>query len=130
MKPLATPLNSLPFTLTDCILIPIRAHHYERIVKRDIRYFQAEGNWVDLFTTTHMYRLSTNIGQIQAQLDKQQFVRISRRHLVNIDRTCGLRGSELLIDDEPLPIGRQYRTALLSVLPILRMKAEPETEAI
>ncbi|MEZ0540929.1 LytTR family transcriptional regulator DNA-binding domain-containing protein [Fibrella arboris] len=109
--------------LDQCVFIPVRVQQYERVLKEQIQFFQAEGSWVDLFTTLRTYRLSTNIGQVALQVDPTQFVRVSRRHIVNIQRVRALSGNELFVDDTPLLVGKQYRAGLIERLPIIRMKA-------
>jgi DNA-binding LytR/AlgR family response regulator len=129
-SPSAEPLLNLD-DMDDCVFIPIRVHHYERVRKRDIIYFQAEGNWVDLVTTTQTYRLSTNIGQIVEQIDTAQFIRISRQHVVNLHRVTALLGNDLRIDaDVLLPIGRKHRSDVIERLPILRMKADATRQTV
>jgi DNA-binding LytR/AlgR family response regulator len=110
--------------MTDCVFIPVGLQRYERVQLDQIRYFQAEGNWVDLFTTNRSYRLSTNIGQIETQLNDRLFVRVSRRHIVNVCRVTAIYGNDVVIDNDALPIGKQYRATLVERLPILRTKAE------
>jgi DNA-binding LytR/AlgR family response regulator len=110
--------------LYDFVFVPVHAQRYERILKGDILYLQAEGNRVDLITTTQTYRLSTNIGQIVEQLDERQFIRISRQHVVNLHRVMALLGNDLRVDDVLLPIGRKHRAEVIERLPILRMKAD------
>lgn len=110
--------------MDSCVFIPVHAQRYERVVKDQIRFFQAEGNWVDLVTTQKKYRLSTNIGQVALQLSVNQFVRISRRHIINIQRITALYGNQVYVDGDALLIGKQYRTALIDRLPIIRMKAD------
>ena len=108
--------------LTDCVFVITTHQRYEKIVRDEILYLQAEGSWVDIVTMKKSYRLSTNLGTVEPQLDPAFFGRISRKHIVNLHHIDSLQGNELKIQGKSLLMGRQYRETLLSRLPILRTK--------
>jgi DNA-binding LytR/AlgR family response regulator len=113
---------STPVLLTDCVFVVTTNQHYEKIAKNDILYLQAEGSWVDIVTVEKNYRLSTNLGSVEPQLDADYFGRVSRRHIVNLHHVNALRGNQLFVQGIEILIGKQYREGLLSRLPILRTK--------
>jgi DNA-binding LytR/AlgR family response regulator len=119
------PLMSTPVLLTDSVFVVTTSQRYEKIAKNDILYVQAEGSWVDIVTADKTYRLSTNLGQIEPQLDTKYFERVSRKYIVNLHHIEAVHGSQLFIRDMNILIGKQYRDGLLSRLPILRTKFEP-----
>jgi two-component system LytT family response regulator len=51
----------------------------------DILYFEADRNYITLHTATHPYLLYTSLSQLEQQLDPQEFTRINRSCLVNLD---------------------------------------------
>lgn len=118
------PLLSMPVLLADCVFVVTTNQRYQKIAKNDILYVQAEGSWADIVTVSKTYRLSTNLGQLEAQLDAGFFSRISRKHIVNIHHITALEGSQLFVQDVVMLIGPQYREALLNRLPILRTRVE------
>jgi DNA-binding LytR/AlgR family response regulator len=115
---------STPVLLADCVFVVTTSQRYEKIAKHDLLYVQAEGSWVDIVTVDRTYRLSTNLGQIEVQLNTDQFRRVSRKHIVNLHHITALHGSQLFVQNMEILIGRQYREGLLSQLPILRTRIE------
>ncbi len=110
--------------LGDCVFVVTKSQRYQKIAKNDILYVRAEGSWVDIVTTEKTYRLSTNLGQLEPQLDARCFWRVSRSHIVNLHHITALHGGQLLVQGVEILIGRQYRDGLLSQLPILRTRIE------
>lgn len=113
---------STPVQLPDCVFVFTSRQRYEKIARQNILYIQAEGAWVDIVTSAKTYRLSTNLGTIEQQLNDDTFCRVSRKHIVNLHHIESLRGNELQIQDRPVLIGRHYRDHLLSRLPILQTR--------
>ncbi len=114
----------MPVSLPDCVFVITTNQRYQKIAKSDILYVQAEGSWVDIITVGKTYRLSTNLGQVEPQLDAQFFSRVSRKHIVNLDHITAIQGGQLFIGEVAVLIGKQYRELLLSRLPILRTRIE------
>ncbi len=115
---------STQLLLTDCVFVITTRQHYEKINKRDIVFIQAEGAWVDIITAHRTYRLATNLGTVEPQLDTETFSRVSRKHIVNLCHIDWLQGNELSVSGRSVLIGPQYRENLLRRLPILRTKIE------
>lgn len=114
----------MPISLPDSVFVVTTNQRYQKIAKSDILYVQAEGSWVDIVTVDKTYRLSTNLGQVEPQLDAQFFSRVSRKHIVNLDHITAIQGGQLFIGEVAVLIGKQYRESLLSRLPILRTRIE------
>ncbi|WP_026308983.1 LytR/AlgR family response regulator transcription factor [Spirosoma spitsbergense] len=112
----------MPVSLPDCVFVVTTNQRYQKIAKGDILYVQAEGSWVDIVTADKTYRLSTNLGQVEPQLDANSFSRVSRKHIVNLHHITAIQGGQLFIGEVAVLIGKQYREPLLSQLPILRTK--------
>lgn len=111
-----------PVHLIDSVFVVTKHQRYEKIHRHDILYVQAEGSWVDIITLNRTYRLATNLGTIEAQLDAENFSRVSRKHIVNLCHIDSLQGNEVMIGSTAVAVGPQYREALWSRLPILRTK--------
>lgn len=116
--------------IMNSVFIADRPQRYERVFKMDILYAQAEGAWVDVVTAKKTYNLSTNLGTIEPQLDPAYFLRVSRKHVINVHRVEAIQGNLLLVAGHQILMGRQFRTALLERLPILKTKFLVGTNAI
>ncbi|GAB3983307.1 hypothetical protein GCM10028806_56380 [Spirosoma terrae] len=115
---------STPVLLLNSVFVVTTNQRYQKIAKHDILYVQAEGSWVDIVTMEKTYRLSTNLGQLESQLDDEIFCRVSRKHIINLNHISAIQGGLLFVWDTEILIGKQYREALISRLPILRTKAD------
>lgn len=83
-------LNTLLASLgksKDCfpkrILVKERQRQYFVAVS-DIFYFEADGNYIHLFTISKKHTIHGTLGQLETQLDPADFVRINRSNIVNL----------------------------------------------
>lgn len=89
-----------------------------RIPIGDIRYLEAAGNYVALHTHDGEHLKRTTLKAMEEMLDSRQFRRISRKHIVNLDRIQSIRSTEpkggvvTLNDDTSLTTSRRYKAAL------------------
>lgn len=110
--------------LSTSIFVPEKEQRYEKIQFRDVLFFQAEGSWVDIMTIHGLknYRISTNLGNIEPQLNSNFFVRVSRKYIINIHRIVAIQGNIVVVGEEEIVMGKQYKDNLIIKLPILRTK--------
>lgn len=84
----------------------------------DIDWFEASANYVALHVGRETHLLRTTMSALEPKLDPQQFVRIQRSTMVNVERIKELqpwnRGEQVLIlkDGTELTLGRVYRSKL------------------
>jgi hypothetical protein len=84
----------------------------------DIERLEAMGNYVNLHVRGHAYPLRSTMSVIEAKLDPQQFVRIHRSHIVNLDFLVEIQPLDTgdatlkLRDGTAVPCSRNYRSAL------------------
>lgn len=104
--------------MTDCVL---ELEHKERhfcfktegnrisLLLSDILYFEAEGNYLILFSKEGQYRFRSTITSVENTLSGSGFIRIHKGFLVN-QAAVRLWGSEKvqLTGDSMLPIGKSY----------------------
>lgn len=117
--------------------LPARLHPHDRVTVRsqgrisfvntaEINWICAADNYVELHVgdTTHLLR--TTIAALANRLRRNRFVRISRSHLVNLDRVKEIRSrshgdySVILQDGTRLPGTRNYRHHLARSLDMPR----------
>ena len=110
--------------LSECIFVSGKNQCYEKVSYLNILFFRAAGGWVDLITNQgkKVYRISTNLGCVQPQLNPSVFVRVSRKHIINIHHVVAVQGNTVFVEDEEILMGIQYKADLMVRLPILRTK--------
>jgi two-component system, LytTR family, response regulator len=89
-----------------------------RLALADIRWLQAERDYVRVHMTGHTHLVNAMLGEIEKALDENVFLRIHRSMIVRKDKVRAiLRGRfstpVLELDDgQRLPVGRKYRDAV------------------
>ncbi len=78
----------------------------------DILYFEADGNYLKLFSKTGQYRFRSTITSVENTLTNCGFIRIHKGFLIN-QAAVRLFGSEKaeLFDGTMLPVGKSYTKA-------------------
>jgi two-component system LytT family response regulator len=88
----------------------------------DVDWFQAAANYVALHLSGREHLMRDTIASLESKLDPDQFVRIHRSSIVNLDRVRELspwvRGEQVLTltDGTSLPVGRAFRNRLRRLL--------------
>jgi two-component system, LytTR family, response regulator len=91
-----------------------------RLALSDIRWLEAERDFVRVHMNGHTHLVSAMLGEMEEALEEKEFLRVHRSAIVRKDRVRAvLRGRfsapVLELDDgHRLPVGRKYRDAVLS----------------
>lgn len=94
----------------------------KKIPYDDVLWIKTEGNYSIIYTTNKRYILKLSLKKVLVQLPKSHFIQIQRAFIValskieDIDTTT----NEVIINEEKLPLGRNYRDELLGRLQILK----------
>lgn len=77
----------------------------------DIIYISASGNYLDIVTRDQTYLMRGTLKVIEGQLERDQFVRIHRSHLVRLDAIATASRNEMVVrlcNGMTLRIGESY----------------------
>lgn len=128
VEPTATfsPDSASEKSSSEFIFIPDN-YEYRKIKFADIVYLEADGSYVTIKTTNNKYQLSINLKNLVEQMPANDFIRISRKHIVNRAYIERINGSSLLLIDRMkheirLPFSKRKRTEILSQLPVIKIK--------
>ncbi len=80
---------------------------------QSIRYLKAAGNYVEVNTVDKAYTVYGSLGDFLARLPVQNFCRIHRSYIVNLDRVTSMATRELEVGTQKLPISATYKRALI-----------------
>lgn len=84
----------------------------------EVDWFEASGNYVTIRAGNEVHLLRETMNALEAKLDPEQFLRIHRSAIVNLDRVKELRpwfrGERVLLlgNGVQLTVGRAYRKKL------------------
>lgn len=83
-------------------------YDYYKLAYADIIYIESESEYV-FFHTPHNKIISLmSLKQLVKDLPKEQFSRVHRSYIVNINHVKALKGKQLLVGNNSIPIGNQY----------------------
>jgi len=88
-----------------------------RIKLSDIMYFEADSNYVNIFTTITTYHYRESLGVLEKQLSSKGFIRIHKGYLINQQFVYAIRYNEVELSNKGLlPIGRTNRENVRKLL--------------
>ena len=80
-----------------------------RISHIDINYIQSWGNYLKFFLRDGNIKIvRKTIKDVESELPSNQFLRIHKSYIVNINHVKSIEGSQIKLEDLQLPIGKSY----------------------
>jgi len=106
--------------LEDCVFIK-KNNILERVEINDIEFIQSEGNYCVISTEKKKYALKMSLIKVRKMLDSHRFVRVNKRHIINMSliSSIDLSTSQIKINEDNFSIGRTYKEGLLKRLKTL-----------
>ncbi len=92
---------------------------YVNVNSKDILYFEALSDYINIYTTTNRYTISSTMRSIESKLPSTEFIRVHRSFIVRIDKVTILEEGHLFIRDKSIPISKSYKKELMKVLSFL-----------
>lgn len=108
---------------SDSIFVPNR-HTFVRIKKKDIYMVVADGSYIKIYLKDKKYQLSTNLKNFIAQLDDPDFLRISRKYLINTNHVHEINGNAVYVGEYEALLTKANRQEMLKKFPILKTKIQ------
>jgi len=108
----ATPTN--PKTNEKAYMLINSEHKVLKVKYADIRYIESMREYAAYHTTTQGRILSLkSLKQLEKDLPVQQFIRIHKSHIINVDFVNALEGNMVIIGKDKLPIGASYKEQVM-----------------
>ena len=80
-----------------------------RIAHADINYVQSWGNYLKVFLRDQNIKIvRKTIKVVESELPSDQFLRIHKSYIVNMNHIVAIEGNHIKINDQILPIGKSY----------------------
>lgn len=91
-----------------------RQNDYLKVALNEILWIEADRSYSNIHLSgDRTMTISFNLAVVERELPRNDFVRIHRSSIVNLQHVVALSGNCLRIDNQLLTIGREYRNALL-----------------
>lgn len=87
-----------------------------RILLADVVIIEGMKEYIRIITPKRRYVTKFSIGQMEQLLPASRFLRIHRSFIVSLDNIEAYTATEVEIAGQSLPIGRNYKDAVLAVL--------------
>lgn len=107
----------------------IRAKHFftkvgnklRRIHLSDVRFIEVEGKYSAIHVGERKYNVKASLKDLLLKLPTEDFVRVSRNYVINIDRVTHIDTFQFVIkiDNDEIPISRTYKDELMKRIQLL-----------
>ena len=101
-------------------------HKLVRVETGDIRYVEALGDYVNIYTGPERHTVYTTMKELETKLPPRDFARVHRKYIVRVDRITAIETDSVVVNtgrasEGPeglltVPIGSSYKGTLLSRL--------------
>ena len=92
---------------------------WNKLDLREVKYFQAMGDYVRIFTHGKNYMVYKTMKVLMKNLPKGKFVRVHRSYIVNISHIDNIGDNMIVINKEVIPISDRYKNAFMEHLNLL-----------
>lgn len=87
-----------------------------KIFEKDILFIESRKEYISIVTPGKSYLTKFTLSDMQQQLQDKPFLRIHRSYLVAIEKLTAFNAVSVEIGEHKLPVGRNYREMVQSVL--------------
>lgn len=92
-----------------------------RIHLNDVRFIEVEGKYSAIHVGERKYNVKASLKDLLLKLPTEDFVRVSRNYVINIDRVTHIDTFQFVIkiDNDEIPISRTYKDELMKRIQLL-----------
>lgn len=95
-------------TINDSLFLK-KDHHFQRVRFEHILWLKADSNYTEIHTTMNTFVYSMLMKKLEAILPGDRFFRIHRSYIINKESISGFEGNHVLIQQEKIPVSKQFR---------------------
>ena len=118
-------INSLPVQ-SAIVFITVNSR-YERVDVTEIRCIEAVGTSVRLYLSAQkVVKIGVNLSHFLSQIPQHFFIRVSRKHLVNIHHIEAIEGNYIFLESSQIRISRRLHPQVMEQIPIIRTRSVKE----
>jgi len=98
---------------TDYIFVKVK-HRIIKVHYSDILWVEAYDNYSFIVTAEQKYLVSSTLKDMEQKLPPQNFVRVHRSYIANLDKIEALEENSVVFAKGDIPIGKSYKKTLMS----------------
>ena len=88
----------------------------EKIGLKDILYIESMGNYVNIFTTGKKIIAYLTLKSMENRLPPDEFIKVHQSFIIPFTRIEFIEGNQIKLRDNTVPIGRNYRDAVMKMV--------------
>lgn len=88
----------------------------EKIEIKEILYIESMGNYVNIYTEDKKIVAYLTLKGLESQLPPNEFIKIHQSFLVACSKIKTIEGNQVLLNNKPLPISRNYKEAVMQMV--------------
>ena len=77
------------------------------VLQEKIRYVESYDGYAEFTVDTQKFRKDSSLDELETVLDERLFIRISRKHIVNLRWITSYKGNKVYIEDEVFTVSRR-----------------------
>ena len=114
-------LEELANNKTRATLLHQVGNKLRRIHLNDVRFIEVEGKYSAIHVGEQKYNVKASLKDLLLKLPQEDFVRVSRNFVINIDRVTHIDTFQFVIkiDQDEIPISRTYKDELMKRIQLL-----------
>ncbi|WP_242923684.1 LytR/AlgR family response regulator transcription factor [Pontibacter liquoris] len=97
----------------DYIFVKVK-HRIIKVHYSDILWVEAYDNYSFIVTADQKYLVSSTLKDMEQKLPSQNFVRVHRSYIANLDKIEALEENSVVFAKGDIPIGKSYKKTLMS----------------
>lgn len=98
---------------SDYIFVKVK-HRIIKVHYSDILWVEAYDNYSFIVTADQKYLVSSTLKDMEQKLPSQNFVRVHRSYIANLDKIEALEENSVVFGKGDVPIGKSYKKTLMS----------------
>ena len=98
---------------SDYIFVKVK-HRIIKVHYSDILWVEAYDNYSFIVTSDQKYLVSSTLKDMEQKLPSQNFVRVHRSYIANLDKIEALEENSVVFAKGDIPIGKSYKKTLMS----------------
>ncbi|MCC9137619.1 LytR/AlgR family response regulator transcription factor [Pontibacter silvestris] len=102
-----------PEIAADYIFVKVK-HRIIKVQYNEILWVEAYDNYSFIVTAEQKYLVSSTLKDMEQKLPTQNFVRVHRSYIANLDKIEALEENSVVFSKGDVPIGKSYKKTLMS----------------
>jgi DNA-binding LytR/AlgR family response regulator len=88
----------------------------EKLELADIHFIESLGNYVRIHLSGRQLLAYLTLKGIESQLPATSFVKVHQSYLINFSKITAMEGNRVVVQDQHLPVGRNFREDLMRLI--------------